>query len=118
MKGTGSIEEGVEFLRTYDIKVHPRCRHTIDELTLYSFKTDKLTDRVLPVLADKDNHVIDALRYSIEPLRIAMASQGLHDLTRREAEEAMAAEQRLLETARPKPDYAAGSMEAFMAAQG
>lgn len=118
VKGTGSVEEGVEFLRTYDIKVHPRCKHTIDELTLYSYKTDKLTERVLPFLADKDNHVIDALRYSIEPLRIAMASQGMHDLTRREAEEAMAAEQRLLETARPKPDYAAGSMEAFMAAQG
>lgn len=68
-KGPGSIEEGIEFLKSYDIVVHPRCRHTIDELTLYSFKVDKLTDEVLPVLEDKKNHVIDSLRYAIEPLR-------------------------------------------------
>lgn len=116
VKGMGSIEEGVEFLRSYEIVVHPRCRHTIDELTLFSFKTDKLTDRVLPVLADKDNHVIDALRYSIEPLRIAMAAQGLHDLARREAEEAGEAAARLRDEAANKPTFAAGSMESFMAA--
>jgi phage terminase large subunit len=49
--------------------VHPDCRHTIDELTLYSFKTDKLTGEVLPVLEDKKNHVIDALRYALEEAR-------------------------------------------------
>ena len=43
----------------------------IDELTLYSFKTDPLTSEVLPVLADKDNHVIDALRYALEGARRA-----------------------------------------------
>lgn len=68
-KGAGSVEEGVEFLKSYDIVVHPRCVHTIDELTLYSYKTDKLTGDVLPVLEDKKNHVIDALRYAVESLR-------------------------------------------------
>jgi phage terminase large subunit len=68
-KGAGSVEDGVEFLKSYDIVVHPRCRHTIDELTLYSFKMDPLTQEVLPVLADKHNHVIDALRYAVEGLR-------------------------------------------------
>jgi phage terminase large subunit len=69
LKGTGSVEEGITFLQTYDIVVHPRCIHTIDELTLYRYKTDPLTNAVLPVLDDKKNHVIDALRYAVEPIR-------------------------------------------------
>ena len=71
IKGPGSLEDGIEFLRSFDIVVHPRCKHTIDELTLYSWKTDPLTGQILPVLADKDNHVIDALRYALEALRRA-----------------------------------------------
>ena len=71
VKGARSLEEGVEFLQSYDIVVHPRCKHLIDELTLYSYKTDPLTGQVLPVLEDKDNHVIDALRYACEAVRRA-----------------------------------------------
>jgi phage terminase large subunit len=69
IKGPKSVEEGVEFLKTYDIVVHPRCVHTIDELTLYSYKTDPMTGKVLPILEDKKNHVIDALRYACEGVR-------------------------------------------------
>jgi phage terminase large subunit len=61
VKGPGSLEDGVEWLKTYDITVHPRCKHVIDELTLYSYKVDQTTGGVLPVLEDKNNHVIDAL---------------------------------------------------------
>jgi phage terminase large subunit len=71
IKGAKSIEEGIEFLKSFDIVVHPRCVHLIDELTLYSYKTDPLTGLVMPVLADKDNHVIDALRYACEGARKA-----------------------------------------------
>jgi len=71
IKGAGSLEDGVEFLKSFDIVVHPRCTHTIDELSLYSYKVDKLTEEVLPVLDDKENHVIDALRYALEALRRA-----------------------------------------------
>lgn len=72
VKGPGSVEDGIEFLKSYDIVVHPRCKHTIDELTHYSFKTDKQTDEILPILEDKNNHVIDALRYACEGLRRAV----------------------------------------------
>ncbi len=72
IKGPGSVEEGIEFLKSYDLIVHPRCKHLIDELTLYSYKIDKLTNEVLPVLEDKDNHVIDALRYALEGMRKAI----------------------------------------------
>jgi phage terminase large subunit len=70
-KGAGSVEEGVKFLQNYNIIVHPRCKHTIDELTLYRYKTDALTGVVLPVLEDKKNHVIDSLRYATEQARKA-----------------------------------------------
>jgi len=68
-KGPGSVEEGVAFLKGYDIVVHPRCRHTADELASYSYKTDPLSGLVLPVLEEKKNHIIDSLRYAIEPVR-------------------------------------------------
>lgn len=71
IKGAKSLEEGVEFLKSFDIVVHPRCKHLIDELTLYSYKTDPLTGLLMPVLEDKDNHVIDALRYACEGARRA-----------------------------------------------
>lgn len=69
IKGARSVEEGVEWLKSYDIIVHPRCKHLIDELAMYSYKTDPITGAVLPVLEDKDNHVIDALRYACESAR-------------------------------------------------
>lgn len=71
IKGARSLEEGVEFLKAYEIIVHPRCRETISELTHYSYKIDDLTGQVLPILADKDNHLIDALRYAVEGVRRA-----------------------------------------------
>jgi phage terminase large subunit len=72
IKGPKSLEEGVEFLKSFDIVVHPRCKHLIDELSLYKYKEDPLTSAVLPVLEDKDNHVIDALRYACEGARRAI----------------------------------------------
>ncbi len=69
LKGQGSLEDGVQFLKSFDIVVHPRCVNVANELTLYSYKTDPQTGEVLPVLEDKNNHTIDALRYALEELR-------------------------------------------------
>jgi phage terminase large subunit len=77
VKGARSLEEGVEFLKSFDIVVHPRCKHLIDELTYYKYKEDPLTGLVLPVLEDKDNHVIDALRYACEGARRAQKPQAV-----------------------------------------
>ena len=77
IKGAGSVEDGIEFLKSHDIVVHPDCRHTIDELSLYSYKVDKLTDEVLPVLEDKENHVIDALRYALEGARRSVSQPSI-----------------------------------------
>ena len=72
-KGPNSVKEGVIFLQNYDIVVHPRCTHTIDELTDYSYVVDPKTEQVTPNLADKKNHVIDPLRYATEGLRQPVA---------------------------------------------
>ena len=81
IKGAGSVEEGITFLKGYDIIVHPRCVHVIDELSSYSFKTDKRTEEVLPVLEDKKNHTIDSLRYSVELVRRATYDSSLSWVT-------------------------------------
>lgn len=77
VKGARSLEEGIEFLRSFDIIVHPRCKHTADELQAYSYELDPLTGAVLPKLRDKDNHVIDALRYACEGVRRAVVRRPL-----------------------------------------
>jgi phage terminase large subunit len=80
-KGAGSIVEGISFLQSFDIVVHPRCKHLIDELNSYSYKRDKLTDEILPIIEDKNNHVIDALRYACEGIRKASTMKRKVDTT-------------------------------------
>lgn len=72
IKGPGSVEEGIEFLRQYDIVIHPSCTHTIDEFTHYSFKIDPHTGEITNVLGEKKNHLIDACRYATENVRRAI----------------------------------------------
>jgi phage terminase large subunit len=71
IKGARSLEEGVEFLQSFEIVVHPRCQHTIDELATYAYALDPDTGKPIPKLEDKNNHVIDALRYACEAVRRA-----------------------------------------------
>ena len=68
-KGKGSVEDGIAFIRSFPVVViHERCKHTADEFKLYSYKEDKLTGDILPVVKDEHNHCIDALRYALEKL--------------------------------------------------
>ena len=65
-KWQGSVEDGIEYLRSFDrIVIHPRCKHTADEFRLYSYKTDRLTNEILPVPLDKNNHLCDSIRYAL-----------------------------------------------------
>ena len=67
-KGAGSIDEGIQFLKSFKkIIIHPRCKQLIEEMGFYSYKIDKHTDQILPVIVQKYDHYIDALRYAIEP---------------------------------------------------
>jgi phage terminase large subunit len=67
-KGKGSVEDGLAFIKSFDdVVIHPRCVKTIEEFTNYSYKVDRLTGDVLPIIVDAWNHYIDALRYALEP---------------------------------------------------
>lgn len=67
-KGKGSVEDGVTFLQGMDLVVHPSCVNLIRELKSYAYKTDSQTGEILPAIEDKNNHLIDALRYAVEGL--------------------------------------------------
>jgi phage terminase large subunit len=75
VKGAKSVEEGIAFLQGLDIVVHPRCKHTIAELSSYSYRLDPATNKPIPVLEDANNHVIDALRYACEASRRTAPAQ-------------------------------------------
>lgn len=67
-KWKGSVEDGIEYIRSFrHIYVHPRCKHTYEEFKFYSYKQDKNTGDILPIVVDKDNHYMDALRYALNP---------------------------------------------------
>lgn len=68
-KWQGSIEDGIQHLRSYkEIVVHPRCKETIRETRLYSYKVDRQTGDILPQVVDAHNHHIDDIRYALAPL--------------------------------------------------
>lgn len=68
-KGKGSVEDGIAFIKSFDeVVIHPRCKQTIIEFRLYSYKVDRLSGDVLDTIVDSNNHFIDALRYALEPI--------------------------------------------------
>lgn len=71
-KGPNSIHDGIEFLKSYEIVIHPRCIHTAKEFQYYSYEVDELTQQVTSKLSQKKNHVIDAARYAVEAVRRAI----------------------------------------------
>lgn len=68
-KGKGSVEDGIEFIKSFDVVIiHTRCVKTLEEFRLYSYKIDRMSGDILPIIIDKHNHFIDALRYALEPV--------------------------------------------------
>ncbi|NUE95393.1 PBSX family phage terminase large subunit [Gilliamella sp. ESL0232] len=66
-KWQGSVEDGIAYLRGFKkIIIHPRCKNTATEARLYSYKTDRMTGEVLPIIVDANNHCWDAVRYSLD----------------------------------------------------
>lgn len=68
-KGKGSVEDGIEHIKSYDkVIIHPRCEGTIQEFRLYSYKVDRLSGDILNIIVDAHNHYIDAIRYALQPV--------------------------------------------------
>ena len=71
-KGKDSILNGIQFIQNFKIIVHPKCENTILELSNYTW--DKKEERTINKPIDDYNHLLDALRYSLERVR---KSKGL-----------------------------------------
>lgn len=77
-KWQGSVEDGITHLRGFkQIIIHPRCKETVKEARLYSYKTDRITGEVLPIIEDKNNHCWDAVRYGLDGYITQKSNAGL-----------------------------------------
>lgn len=75
-KWPGSIVDGITFIQGYQIVVHPDANNTPKELKLYRYKKNKAGD-ITNEIIDKDNHLMDAMRYALAPLiKGALADKG------------------------------------------
>jgi phage terminase large subunit len=71
-KGKDSILNGIQFAHQFKIYVHPKCTNTIVELSNYVWDQDK-DGKTINKPVDEYNHLMDAMRYSLEPIRKGIA---------------------------------------------
>lgn len=64
-KGPDSLMHGIQWLRAQEIIVDTRCTNMAREMTLYQWKRDR-DGNAIREPQDRDNHLIDALRYALE----------------------------------------------------
>lgn len=77
-KWPGSVEDGIAHLKGFKrIVIHERCKHMRDEARLYSYKLDKQTGDILPVIVDAHNHGWDAIRYGLDGYIRSRGSAGV-----------------------------------------
>jgi phage terminase large subunit len=66
-KWAGSVEDGITHLKSFKrIVIHERCVNMAREARLYSYKVDRQTECILPLIVDAHNHGWDATRYSLD----------------------------------------------------
>ena len=65
-KGRDSVAAGIARLQEYRILVHPRCVHTAAELAAYTWQEGGRDGEYCNRPYDRDNHLMDALRYAME----------------------------------------------------
>lgn len=76
VKGAGSINAGIDFMKQFKIYIHPSCVKTIEEFDTYIYKQDK-DGKWLNEPVDANNHIIDAIRYALERYHIKKAKQNV-----------------------------------------
>lgn len=68
-KWSGSVEDGVEFIKTFDeIVIHTRCKSMAEEARLYKYKIDSRSGRITAKIEDAHNHRWDAVRYGLSEI--------------------------------------------------
>jgi len=76
-KWSGSVEDGIAWLKQFEIVFHSRTQKHIQEARLYSYKVDRLTGDVLAEVVDKHNHWWDADRYGCQPMIMSTTKLGI-----------------------------------------
>jgi len=76
IKGAGSINAGIDFMKQFKIYIHPSCVKTIEEFDTYIYKQDK-DGKWLNEPIDANNHIIDAIRYALERYHIQKPKQDV-----------------------------------------
>lgn len=66
VKGKDSIKQGIDKLQTLKIVCDTRLTHTKEEFYSYAYKFDKVKGKYTNVPEDANNHIMDALRYSLQ----------------------------------------------------
>lgn len=83
IKGSGKnfIRAGIDFILEYDnIYILSKCKHTIEELKLFSVLMDKKTGKLSDdEFEDENNHHIDAIRYALNKLILKSAKMMYYD---------------------------------------
>lgn len=65
IKGADSINRGIRWLQGYEIVIHIECQNFKNEIEQYHWREDKYGN-AMNVPVDRDNHLLDALRYALE----------------------------------------------------
>lgn len=64
-KGKDSVNFGIQWLQKLQIVIHKDLKEAINEFTIYKWREDK-DGNALPEPVDKNNHIIDSIRYAME----------------------------------------------------
>ncbi len=75
-KGPDSVMAGIQFVLQHELIVDERCLETIGELENYTWEKDKKTGEYINKPVDAFNHLLDALRYGLEPFRKPVPTAG------------------------------------------
>lgn len=77
-KGKDSVVHGIQWLQQHTVIIDPLCQNFKNEIQQYQWK--EVQGQAVPIPIDKNNHLIDALRYAYEdeykestgPIRVAI----------------------------------------------
>lgn len=66
VKGKDSVNQGIDKLQSLRIVCDTSLVNTKEEFYSYAYKFDKVSGKFTNIPEDKNNHLMDALRYSLQ----------------------------------------------------
>lgn len=79
LKGADSVTYGIDFLLGFEIIVDVRCQNFKNEIQSYQWQEDKYGNAMRKPV-DRDNHLMDALRYAVESLSLVSKTEAARRL--------------------------------------